>query len=504
MRAVLSISLFFLVLWACQDDPFETVPSKGNLEFSKDTVYLDTVFTNIGSSTRTFKVYNRGGENISISSIRLERGEASFYRLNVDGNPGKAFENVEILSNDSIYVFVEATIDYDAVSDPLYTDRILFEGSESDQQVQLITLVQDAHFLYPARDAQGVKETIPVGRDAEGQEIRVEGFYLDGDQVWNDEKPYVIYGYAAVAEGNSLEIREGTKIYFHQGSGLLIEKNAALEIKGSLDKKVSFSGDRLEEFFEDVPGQWGTIWLKPGSLVKEISHAKIRNNTIGILIDSVGNESDAGLKMSNVEIYNTSSFGVLSRTSRIQGSNLVVGNNGESSLACLGGGDYEFIHGTFANYWSSGLRQLPTVWFSNAAGASGQEELDSRDVVLRIGNCIIEGNRSVEFILEADPGTTFEFMFSNSLLRFNDPSGVYQGDPLYDFDNQDLYFGNVFNGVTDFKDPVLHDLRIGQESDAIGIGSLEEAQRIPLDILGTERTNSPDAGAYQHQVFEEE
>ena len=81
--------------------------SVGNLSFSKETVYLDTVFTNIGSSTYTLKVYNNSNKNISIPNVRLGKGQASNYRLMVDGVPGKEFENVELLANDSMFVFIE-------------------------------------------------------------------------------------------------------------------------------------------------------------------------------------------------------------------------------------------------------------------------------------------------------------------------------------------------------------------------------------------------------------
>ena len=120
MLRYLSLMLLAIItLQSCNDDIFETSPSTGELEFSKDTVFLDTVFTNTSSSTRTFKVYNKSNQHISIPSIRLAKGEQSFYRLNVNGEPGKSFENVDILPKDSIYIFVEATIDYTKVTDPV-------------------------------------------------------------------------------------------------------------------------------------------------------------------------------------------------------------------------------------------------------------------------------------------------------------------------------------------------------------------------------------------------
>ena len=58
------ITLGFLILWSSCRKDFEFSPSTGSLQFSKDTVYLDTVFTNIGSSTYNLKVYNRSDNDI--------------------------------------------------------------------------------------------------------------------------------------------------------------------------------------------------------------------------------------------------------------------------------------------------------------------------------------------------------------------------------------------------------------------------------------------------------
>src|SRR5699024_6965496 len=113
-----SLGLFILLLLSitsCRTD-FETEISSGFLEFSKDTVYLDTVFTNIGSSTYTLKVYNRSRKDIHIPTIKLARGENSNYRLNVDGVPGKYFEEVTLLAKDSLFVFIETTLDIQNLS----------------------------------------------------------------------------------------------------------------------------------------------------------------------------------------------------------------------------------------------------------------------------------------------------------------------------------------------------------------------------------------------------
>ena len=77
-----------LIFWSSCRQDFEFIPSTGTLTFSKDTVYLDTVFSNIGSSTYTLKVYNQSDTDILIPSLKLSEGQNSNYRLTVDGMTG--------------------------------------------------------------------------------------------------------------------------------------------------------------------------------------------------------------------------------------------------------------------------------------------------------------------------------------------------------------------------------------------------------------------------------
>ena len=177
MRILYTLLLFCcIIFWSSCRNDFEFEPSTGQLEFSKDTVYLDTVFTNIGSSTYNLKVYNRSDQDIRIPNVQLSQGESSSYRLNVDGVAGKVFRDVEILANDSIFVFVETTADIQELSQNalefLYEDAILFDGGENTQRVELVTLIKDAVFLFPERDAMtGEVETLQLGTDPNGDPL---------------------------------------------------------------------------------------------------------------------------------------------------------------------------------------------------------------------------------------------------------------------------------------------------------------------------------------------
>lgn len=516
MRYLYSIGLltFIIIVSSCRND-FEYLPSKGNLEFSKDTVYLDTVFSNIGSSTYTLKVYNRSNENITIPTVRLGQGDNSNYRLNVNGRAGKTFNNVEILAKDSIFVFIETTIDINSFPGNLqflYTDALEFDSGNNLQKVELVTLVQDAVFLYPQRFEDGTIETLLLGVDEEGEEIRIEGFFLDDDYLtFTNEKPYVIYGWAAVPSNKTLTVEAGARVHFHEGSGIIVANQATLKANGALsnnpeqlENEIIFQGDRLEPAFEDIPGQWGTIWLTAGSTAHEFNHTTIKNAVVGILMENNDGSNNPTLSLKNTQIYNSANVGLLARTAHVDGENVVISNSGQASLFISLGGKYNFRHSTFANYWNRSFRSFPAVVVDNSLQISDTEILIADLEEATFSNCIIYGSEVREFILNKVEGAAFNFQFKNSLLKFEDPQGQFAGNPLFDFSNTTLYPNSVFNQNPEFLEPLQNKLNINNESGANGIGDPATTQLVPLDLLGTPRGTPSDAGAYESVIFPED
>ena len=492
------ICVALITVSSCRKD-FSTIPNFGSLEFSKDTVFLDTVFTNIGSATYNLKVYNRGNNAITIPRIALENGTSSNYRLNVDGIPGKEFNNIDILAEDSIFVFVETTIDASSITNPLYTDRILFDTGTNQQDVDLVTLVQDANFIFPGKDPISMKiDSLTL----DGQATTIKGRFLeDSELTITNTKPTVIYGYAAVSANKTLTINAGSQIYFHTNSGLIIDKEATLHVNGTLSEKVTFQGDRLENSFSKVPGQWGTIWMRAGSKNNEIKHAQIRNGIIGILIDSLGSDTSPTLKLENSEIYNNSNFGILARETNIEAHNIVVGSAGQASLAATVGGTYNFTHSTFANFWNNGIRQLPAVLVNNFfvfIDANGNETTATRDLnAANFTNCIFDGNNNIEFLLDKVDGSAFNYSIQNCLISFNDSNNSFDDNAEMDFNNPN-YQNIILNGTADFRNNQNEDFIIGENSSA-------RSNAIPTpftqDLLGVDRTTNPAIGAYQHIIF---
>jgi hypothetical protein len=498
----LLICIILVSVSSCRKD-FSTIPSFGELTFSKDTVFLDTVFTNIGSSTYNLKIYNKSSDAITIPSISLENGNTSNYRISVDGIAGESFQNIDILAKDSIFLFVETTIDYTSVTNPIYTDKIIFDTGNNQQEVDLVTLVQDATFIYPGKNAISMKiDSLTLN----GKPTTIKGRFLtDSELTFTNTKPYVIYGYAAIPANKIATIQAGAKLYFHNNSGLIVDEEGSLKVNGTINNKVVFEGDRLEHRFNNTPGQWGTIWMRAGSKENEINYAIIKNGIIGVLVDSLGSNAPT-LSIKNSQIYNNSSYGILGRETNILGENLVVGNTGQSSLALTIGGTYNFTHSTFANYWTNGTRQLPTVLvnnFFNYNDSNSQEITETRDLhAANFTNCIIDGNNNIEFVLDKVNGSIFNYSIKNNMIQFNDVDNVFANNTELDFTDTSHYLNNIINGNLNFKDPSINQFNIGQNNEGINKALNSAALLFPLDILGTDRTTKPDIGAYQHVTFQ--
>ena len=134
-------SVFFFAAWmffsSCEKDQFNTNPND-EIQFSRDTLTFDTVFTSLGTITKSIKVINPFNRDIKISRIRL-KSNTSVFRLNINGVPGNTAENIILEAKDSIYIFVAATIDPTAADLPfIYFDDIIFEYNGRTSEVNVM------------------------------------------------------------------------------------------------------------------------------------------------------------------------------------------------------------------------------------------------------------------------------------------------------------------------------------------------------------------------------
>lgn len=504
-----SVTLLFfigilLILGSCRSD-FETFPSTGDLVFSKDTIYLDTVFTTISSSTYNLKIYNRSKKDINIPTIKLRKGLSSKYRITVDGRQGtdgKIFNDVTLLAKDSLYIFIEttATISDANPTDFLYTDQIEFDSGENLQKVELVTLIQDAVFLYPKQFEDGTTETLPI------DEKEIKGFYLDENDPINgnelhftNAKPYVIYGYAAVPSGKTAVFDAGSKVYFHSDSGIIVDNAASLKVNGTtsltdkMENDVVFEGDRLEPDFSDVPGQWGTIWLTEGSTNNSINHLTIKNATIGLFIE---NNDGTIVNIKNTQVYNCTNYGILAQNALVNGENLAINKAGKASLACIYGGNYNFTHCTFNNNWNSASQVALSL--SNFMLGANPEAKNLTEATFN--NCIIYGSYANEMVLNKKSDAQFNYKFNNCLLKFDVASNSSSSNSDYQFETDATHYKKIIlNKNPGFQNINANKLNIDDTSAAFAKGNSDYL--IPLDIIGNTRSLPPDLGAYQSKAF---
>ncbi len=500
-----TIILFFIILSSSCRKDFSVQQSKGNFRTSTDTLFLDSVFTNIASRTYSFKIYNTSDKDINIPKIYLENGNNSFYRLNVDGTPGKSFENVLIHKNDSVFVFAEVTADITQLSDPVYEENVIIEDNDKQKKVLLTSFVKDADFYYPTRFPDGSKDSLTTYTDPQtGETTKIAGFFLPGNTTFTSAKPVVIYGHLAIPENATLTIEQGTHIYFHYNSGIIAWENSTLKVNGTLGNEVIFEDDRMEPDFENKPGMWDYIWLRQNSKNNEINYAIIKNASVGVEVFPASNYNPA-LLIKNTKIYNCRLVGLFGIASKIVGENLVMNNFGVNAFRGVLGGNYDFKHCTFANY-SGGVRNEKSgaVYASNFVDTkeNGEDVRYINDLTqFNMSNSIVYGNSSIEYFLENVGGSIFNYQVKNTLIKFNDQNNHFASIPELDFTDISHYQGIILNQDPNFENTDENKMAFEDSSPCVNKGDISTAQQVPLDISGNDRTAQPDLGAYQHIVF---
>ncbi len=490
IRCLVLFGLSALLLLACRKDELVTTDSGAKLFLTEDTVLFDTIFTTVGSVTKRFTVRNENDQAVEVN-VALQGGTPSPYRINVDGTSGVTVNNVEILGHDSIYVFVEATLNQNNANNPfIIEDHILFNTNGNEQSTLLLAWGQDAHFFpnvdHPVQHINGLPafSYIAGGYDANHVQI-CETIH------WTNDKPYVIYGYGVVDSCCTLIIDPGVKVYFHGGGGLWVYKYGRIDAEGTVDERITFQGDRLEALYDDLPNQWDRIWINEGEAGMDnvLKNCEIKNALIGVQAQTFpftsGQPTSSNkLVLDNVRIQNCSTAGLYSENYRITASNLLIADAGQYCVVLTGGGEYHFDHPTIGNYWSFDVRQDPAFLMTNsfvdAFGATQVRPIETSDFT----NGIIAGNNGNEFKLDLDGSQNTTFTFDHFLFR-TDQATNDSGH----FPDQNTIYRNLDPG---FVDPSVHDLHLTQNSNAKGKASTPSPEAL-FDLDGRDRPNFGDA-----------
>jgi hypothetical protein len=449
--------------------------------FSSDTITFDTVFTTIGSATMSFKVYNPGNRPLLIRSIELAGGEASYFRLNIDGEPLSRLNNVEIPPDDSLFIFIALTIDPTNVNNPVVIkDSIVFNTNGILQDVKLIAYGQDVHLINSS---------------------------VIGTQTWTNDKPYLIYNSIAIDTGQILTIEAGTQVFFHRKSSMIIW--GSLLVNGTWENPVVFQNDRLEEFYDIIPGQWGTLYIDPISRGNRLNHIIIKNAIAGIQIGYPSDYQVPELELSNSLIMNVSFSGIYAFGADLTCYNTVIANCAGPAAALLRGGRYKFYHCTVSNNGVIGAsRSSPSVLltntFNNLEYNNGKYEYVPRsgDLEAEFVNSIIYGSFAHEIQLVNNHANQFNFRFDHCLLKAVEDS-VNSGS-TFNYNalilNKDPFFRND-------SDRYHLDYSLDTLSPAKDTGDLQLLLTYPyleLDITGNFRNidSKPDLGAFERKEEE--
>ena len=461
------------------------------LEFSSDTVLFDTVFTSIGSITLPLKVYNLNEQAVQIESIELMNGGVSQFRINIDGEVGPEVSNWPLLAGDSLWIFIEVTVDPTNTSNPfVLEDDILFRTNGNDQSVKLVAWGQNANF----HGGLGQLSPLPTC-----------------EETWGPDLPHVVYGIVQVETDCSLTILPGTQVHVHPGGGLLVYQSS-LNVLGQRGAEVVFQGDRLEAEYESLPGQWGIeldfafetefgieevtvarggIWLF-GGVSCQIQHAILKNGTIGLQVDTTGTTIAPALNIQNTRIYNMSATGLFAQGGTIDGYNNLIYDCGLATAAFTLGGTYRLDHCTFANYWSSGtVRQSPSVlltdWYEDVNGQIQYRSLEGSE----FNNCIMWGNNHQL--------TDFDELVVSLLTPLSEP--LFRNCSVDVQDEEfplELLESCTLEAIPDFASTMNRDFHL-VSNNAIWNGGQSQFA-IGLDLDGLPRSvGVPDKGCYERQ-----
>jgi hypothetical protein len=479
---LLLLTAAVLTMGSCMDDESFDTPESARLDFSVDTLRLDTVIAGIGTPTSYFMVYNPNSKGVSITNIYFKNNRSNGFRVNVDGMyvDGGLAQSVDCRSKDSLRAFVELTP----------------EAFDDDNPVKI-----SATLIFHL--ANGVEQ--PVELEAWSQNVVVlRAQHITDDVTFDRKRPYLIYDSLTVDKGVTLTIAAGARLMFHSNAGMRVD--GTLKAQGEAGNPVVFRGDRTDLMFvnqpyDRVPNQWQGIRFTRESYGNVLNHCDIHSGSYGVVCDS------ADLSLEKLRVENSVLTGMSGNVLTLYHSKVFVGNsqitNAGGDCVAVYGGDADFIHCTIGQFYPFSGERGSALTYTNEYNHTAYplEKLYFR-------NCIISGYADDEIFgsKSADfPDAAFNYGFFNCLLdtpEITDDSQVL-GCAWDKTDNpvsRDKNFFKFDNAT------LLYDFRLSAKSLAVGLGDISvTSQYYPQDMNGVDRLSDgqSDAGCYEHVPAQE-
>lgn len=477
--AYINAAVLAVMLVGCNgDDEYSSSPLN-LLTFSTDTIKLDTVFSNVPTVMRNFWVYNNTGSGIRCSSISLESGASSGFRVNVNGvylgeSTGYSTTDVGIPEGDSIRVFVELT-----------------SKTQNQDTPQLVE--DNLVFLLES----GVREVVNLNAYS-WDALKMSNVHITTDStISSPGKPLIIYGGITVDSAAVLTIGAGTTLYFHNDAG--IDVYGSLHTEGTSEANVSLRGDRIDHMFDYLPydrlsGQWQGIHLMSSSTDNRLTYTDIHSPFSGIVIDS-SSVDQRKLLMEQSTLHNCQGSGILAHNAWTEIFNSQISNTLGDCLMIDGGRCY--INGsTIAQFYPFDSSRGSALSFSSVSSP-----LDS----LLCRNSIITGYADDEMMgTMGDSSNVFKYRFENTLIRTPKPETADSLNFIgVVFENyEDTVSGGRKNFVKLDAVNFIYDFSPDSVSKAIGLA--DENTLLPVDRIGESRSGHNDAGAFIYIRREEQ
>ena len=488
LRGLWLACLMTIGLVGCTDKwGFSTDPSH-RLAFSSDTIAFDTLFTDVSSATQAFLIYNPNKENLSIAHAYVAGGEDSPFRVNIDGLAGATYTDLAIRGGDSMYVFVEVTIDPRGQDEPFEVHDSLCFTLESGVTQQVIF-------------------------SASGQDATVlRGVVIDADTRLTAQRPYLIYDSLRVEEGSALYLEPGTRLFF--ADKVEMQVYGRVEAIGTVDDPIVFRGARTDRMFDYLPydrlsAQWGGITLHESSKDNVFEYCDIHSGTYGLRAKGVSLE-DNKIVMRNSQIHNVDDDALQLTLCKAYFSNSLFTNAGGHCVNILGG-QMDFLHCTMANFFPWKSERGVAVNIVNYV-----EEENAIYPLLGVNfvNSIITGSKDDELMgtVVAKTDTvdwseyaqySFRHSVINSWKEAIAPDTLHFTDIVWEHTDSAAYGRSNFHTID--HNNFIYDYHLDSLSVARGIASAEYIGLLPYDKDGQPREiGAVDAGCYQYVEYVEE
>ena len=404
--------IFLFSISSCKKDSFIT-SADAALSTSDDILKYDTVFTSIGSITKSFTIRNENDRKLLISNIKLMGGNASPYKININGIAAQEVNDIELPAEDSMYVFVTVNINPNLADLPfIVKDSIQIQYNGNTKFVQLEAFGQNANFL----------------RDG----------FIESNTTWNNRLPYVILDRLRIDTGVTLTLDSGCKVYCHANAPVLID--GTLITNGTKEQPVVFAGDRTDEDYRDLPASWPGLYFRETSKNNELNFTTVKNAYQAIVAESPSGNAFPKVTMHQCIVDNAYDAGVLCVNSSLFADNSLISNCG-SNINIILGGVYNFTNCTVASYSTFLSHTSPVLTATDFASVNGSTVVSPLDA--KFINCIFWGEagfveNEISITQQAAISNTVEF--NNCLYRANtDPVNttinagcIRNEDPAFD------------------------------------------------------------------------